>query len=701
VGSNVNGIAPATDLQTETHCPYCALQCGMSLAAHDSGFEVRERDFPTNRGGLCRKGWTAAELLTSPERLTSPWMRTAKGEPLRPVAWPEAVGRVARVIEAVQARDGPDAIAVFGGGSLTNEKAYMLGKFARVVLRTRTIDYNGRFCMASWAVAAQKAFGIDRGLPFPVTDLAQADVIVLVGANPVETMPPIMQHFDEQRARGGRLVVIDPRRTASAEKADLHLQIAPGTDAALANAMLYVVVRDGFVARDFVASRTSGFEGVRQAIRSYWPDRAERITGIPAHQIVEAAHLLGRARALVILTARGTEQQSHGVDNVLAFINVALALGQIGRPGAGFGSLTGQGNGQGGREHGQKSDQLPGYRRLGDPVHRAHAAAVWGIPESELPGVGPSATELLGSIGTAEGPRVLLDFGSNLVVCAPNASSLESRLASLDLLVVVDPFLSETAALADVVLPTCQWAEEEGTTTNLEGRILYRKAASSPPPGVLTDLQVLKALADALGRGTYVEDTPEQAFDELRRCSAGGIADYSGVTYARLQRGEPIHWPCPAEAHPGTPRLFELDFPTPDGRARFHPVTYAPPAEVPDDEFPFYLTTGRVLAHYQSGTQTRRVRSLAEAEPEPFVEMHPEVAATLGLADGAPVWIRTRRGRARLKVRLRPSMRLDTVFVPFHWSGLGRANTLTGDAVDPQSKIPEFKVSAATIERDA
>jgi assimilatory nitrate reductase catalytic subunit len=699
VASTVNGIAAAETL-TDTHCPYCALQCGMTLVARESGFEVRGRDFPTNRGGLCRKGWTSSELLTSPDRLTTPWVRSARGEPLKPSTWSEAIGRVARTIERVQETHGRDAIAVFGGGGLTNEKAYMLGKFARVVLRTKTIDYNGRFCMASAAVAMQKAFGIDRGLPFPVVDLAEADVILLVGANPVETMPPIMQHFDEQRSRGGRLVVVDPRRTGTAERADVHLQNAPGTDAALANGVLHVVIRDGLVARDFVESRTSGFDSVKHTVRSYWPDRVERITGIPSDRIVQVAHLLGRARNLIVLTARGTEQQSHGVDNVLSFINLALALGQVGRPGAGFGSFTGQGNGQGGREHGQKSDQLPGYRKLADPAHRAHAASVWGIPESELPGPGPSATEILGSIGTQGGPRVLLVFGSNLVVSAPNASALETRLAALDLLVVADPFLSETAALADVVLPTCQWAEEEGTTTNLEGRLLYRRAASLPPPGVRTDLEILKALGEELGRGAFVEDDPETAFEELRRCSAGGVADYYGITYERLRSGEAIHWPCPAEAHPGTARLFELGFPTPDGRARFHAVEHSPPAEVPDDEYPFYLTTGRVVAHYQSGTQTRRVRSLAQAEPEPFVEMHPQVAASHGVSDGGHVWIRTRRGRAYLKVRLSASMRLDTMFVPFHWAGPGRANTLTGDAIDSQSKIPEFKISTATIESE-
>jgi assimilatory nitrate reductase catalytic subunit len=605
---------------------------------------------------------------------------------------------VADVIQRVQSRHGRDAVGVFGGGALTNEKAYMLGKLARVVLRTKHIDYNGRFCMASAAVASQRALGIDRGLPFPVTDIAGADLVLLVGANPAETMPPIMQHFDDQRAAGGRLVVVDPRRTATAERAWLHLQLSPGTDAALANGLLHVLLRDGLVDRAFIEQRTAGFDAVAHAVRSYWPDRTERITGVPADRIVEVARALGKAGAVVILTARGTEQQSHGVDNVLAFINVALALGQFGKRSSGFGCLTGQGNGQGGREHGQKSDQLPGYRRLADPGHRAFVARQWGILESELPGVGPSACELLGALGSEGGVRALLVFGSNLVVSAPNAGPLEARLAKLDLLVVVDSFLSETAALADVVLPTTQWAEEEGTMTNLEGRVLYRRPARAPPDGVLTDLQIMKRIADALGRGRYVEESPERAFDELRRCSAGGVADYSGITYARLRDGEALHWPCPATAHPGTPHLFVGRFPTPDGRAKFHPVQHHGPAEETDAEFPYYLTTGRVLAHYQSGTQTRRVPSLREAEPEPFVAMHPQVAASHGIREGDVVWLRSRRGRASFRSRLTDSMRLDTLFVPFHWYGAGRANTLTGDALDPQSKIPEFKVSAVTIE---
>jgi assimilatory nitrate reductase catalytic subunit len=683
---------------TETHCPYCSLQCAMGLARTETGLQVVARDFPTNRGGLCRKGWTAAELLDASDRLRTPLMRASKDAPLARTSWEEAVAFVASRLCDLQREHGRDAVGVFGGGGLTNEKAYTLGKFARVVLGTKNIDYNGRFCMASAAVACQRAFGLDRGLPFPVTDLAHADVILLVGANPAETMPPIMQHFEEQRARGGRLVVIDPRRTATARLAALHLQLTPGTDAALANALLHVAIRDGLVDRDYVAARTTGFDAVSHAVRSYWPDRAERITGVSADCIVEAAHLLGEAKTAILLTARGSEQQSRGVDNVLAFINLALALGKVGKPHCGFGCLTGQGNGQGGREHGQKSDQLPGYRRLDNPAHRAHVAATWGVSERDLPGCGPSACELLGAIGTRSGVRALLVMGSNLVVSAPNARSLEARLRALDLLVVADPFLSETAELADVVLPSCQWAEEEGTMTNLEGRVLYRRAARAPPDVVRSDLEILGMLARALGGGRHVSGCPEVVFDELRRCSAGGVADYSGITYDRLRAGETLFWPCPAEAHPGTPRLFLDRFATEDGRARFHVVQHAAPSEEPDEHHPYYLTTGRVMAQYQSGTQTRRVPSLCQLEPEPFVEMHPQVAANHAIGNGDRVWIRTRRGRALFKARLDASMRFDTLFVPFHWPGLGRANTLTGDAIDPQSKIPEFKISAAAIE---
>jgi assimilatory nitrate reductase catalytic subunit len=678
----------------------------MTLVERDPGapagtqsFEVTARNFPTNRGGLCQKGWSAAELLSAPGRLTTPLVRRSADAVLAPASWAEAIDFVTAALRTLAESYGKDAMAVFGGGGLTNEKAYALGKFARLVLRSKNIDYNGRFCMASAAAASVRVFGIDRGLPFPLSDIPEAEVVLMVGANPAETMPPLMQYFEEQRRRGGKLIVADPRRTPTAAAADLHLQLAPGTDSALANGLLFIAIRDKLIDEAFINARTRGFELARAAVQSYWPDRVERITGVSASNIGAAARLLGGAKTAIIFTARGSEQQSHGVDNVMAYTNLALALGHVGKVGSGFASLTGQGNGQGGREHGQKADQLPGYRKLSSAEDRAHIAAVWGVPPDDLPGPGLATMELFDAIGARGGVRGLWVMGANPVVSAPRAAVLEERLARLDLLVVSDAFLSETAALADVVFPVTQWAEEEGTMTNLEGRVLYRRPARSPPPGVKSDLEVMALVAEALGRGAFIPKSPAAAFDELRRASAGGKADYAGISYERIQRDDGVFWPCPREDAPDTQRLFSERFPTADGRARFYAVHHRPPAEEPDDAFPFFLTTGRVMAQYQSGNQTRRVRSLMTAEPAAFVEIHPAAASGLGIVDGELVDVVTRRGRATCKARLTPTIRLDTLFMPFHFAGAGRANTLTNDAVDPVSKIPEFKLAAARIER--
>ncbi len=684
---------------TDTHCPYCSMQCGIKLESSSPPRLEPWTDFPTSRGALCQKGWTSAELLDHPDRLTAPLLRDSRDAPLRPASWAEALDRVADGITRCQQRHGPDSIGVFGGGGLTNEKAYLLGKFARVALGTSSIDYNGRFCMASAATAAQAAFGLDRGLPFPAPDLALADVILLVGSNLAETMPPVMQYLAEQRRRGGRLIVVDPRATPTARAATMHLQVTPGTDLALANGLLHVALKAGLVDSDFIDRRTSGFEAVRRAVASYWPDRVERITGIPVDDLLAAATLLGEGASVMVLTARGAEQHSKGTDTVAAFINLALALGQVGKPHSGFGSVTGQGNGQGGREHGQKADQLPGYRRIDDPAARAHVAGVWGVEVDDLPGPGVSAYEMLDALGTDKGVRALLVVGSNLVVSAPRAGHVQDRLDTLDLLVVADFFLSETAARADVVLPSAQWAEEEGTMTNFEGRVVLRRRALTPPEGVRTDLQIMTSLAACLGRGEWFsDDDAGKVFDELRRASAGGVADYSGITYERITAENGVFWPCPQDGHPGTPRLFLDAFATDDGRARFHAVNYRVAAEEPSDEYPLYLTTGRVAEHYQSGTQTRRVPTLHRARPEAFVEMHPDLAARSGITDNARVTVTTARGSAELRARLTVTIRRDTLFIPFHWGGGSRANLLTNPALDPRSKMPEFKVCAARLE---
>ncbi|MBD0425175.1 molybdopterin oxidoreductase family protein [Streptomyces sp. TRM S81-3] len=687
---------------TPTHCPYCALQCGMNLTpAADGSVEVTERaDFPVNRGALCGKGRTAPAVLSSRVRLTSPLVRSGDGT-LVPATWDEALDRIAGNLARTRQEHGADALGVFGGGGLTNEKAYALGKFARVVLGTSQIDYNGRFCMSSAAAAGTKAFGLDRGLPFPLEDVPRTGCVILVGSNLAETMPPSLRFFSELKANGGTLIVVDPRRTRTAEQADLHLAPRPGTDLALALGLLHLVVAEGRVDEAYVEERTSGWEEARAAAMAHWPEQVERITGVSVPELREAVRLFCEPEHAMVLTARGPEQQAKGTDTVGAWINLCLATGRVGRPLSGYGCLTGQGNGQGGREHGQKADQLPGYRKLTDPAARRHVAGVWGVDPDSLPGPGRSAYELLDALGTDI--RSLLLMGSNPVVSAPRAAHVEQRLRSLDFLAVCDVVLSETAALADVVLPVTQWAEETGTTTSLEGRVLLRRRAITPPDGVRSDLEVLHELAARLGVEKGFPTDAEEVFEELRRASAGGLADYSGITYRRLAQENGVFWPCPEQEtggaeHPGTPRLFLDRFPTEDGRARFVPVSHRPSGEEPDDEYPVLLTTGRVVAQYQSGAQTRRVDELNAAAPGPFVELHPRLAARLGAAEGDPVAVVSRRGRAVAPARITTGIRPDTVFMPFHWPGEGRANTLTNPALDPTSRMPEFKVCAVRVE---
>ncbi|MFF4574398.1 molybdopterin-dependent oxidoreductase [Streptomyces sp. NPDC001410] len=785
---------------TPTHCPYCALQCGMNITPlPQGGVEVTERaDFPVNRGALCGKGRTAPAVLSSAVRLTSPLVRS--GGRLVPASWEEALDLIAERLGTARERYGPDALGVFGGGGLTNEKAYTLGKFARVVLGTSQIDYNGRFCMSSAAAAGTKAFGLDRGLPFPLEDVPKTGCVILVGSNLAETMPPSLRFFSELRENGGTLIVVDPRRTRTAEQADLHLAPRPGTDLALALGLLHLVVAEGRTDEAYIQERTSGWEEARAAAMAHWPEYVERITGVSVPQLREAVRLFCEPESAMVLTARGPEQQAKGTDTVGAWINLCLATGRAGRPLSGYGCLTGQGNGQGGREHGQKADQLPGYRKLDDPAARRHVAEVWGVDPDSLPGPGRSAYELLDALGTDV--RTLLLMGSNPVVSAPRAAHVEERLRSLDFLAVADVVLSETAELADVVLPVTQWAEETGTTTSLEGRVLLRRQAIAPPPEVRSDLHVLHELAARLGVEKGFPTDPEEVFEELRRASAGGPADYSGITYRRLAEENGVFWPCPAgpagaspadasladaspagaapadaspagpaegeagtdtdgrttadtvdptradtdsrttagaddvsgtddgedarldalpedpagdaeaaeadaadvspaplpDVHPGTPRLFLDRFATEDGRARFVPVTHRASAEEPDAEYPLLLTTGRVVSQYQSGAQTRRVAELNAAAPGPFVELHPRLAARLGTAEGDPVAVVSRRGRAVAPARITTAIRPDTVFMPFHWPGEGRANTLTNPALDPTSRMPEFKTCAVRVE---
>jgi len=686
-------------LAIRTHCPYCAFQCGMVFgdAAADAPPSVQgDPHFPVNNGDMCIKGWTSAALLRHPDRLRHPLVRT--GGALREASWDAALDAVADGIRTTKEKYGADAVGVFGSGALTNEKAYLLGKFARVAVGTANIDYNGRYCMSSGAAGANRAFGIDRGLPFPVSDIAAADVILLVGANVADTLPPIMQWFDKQKRAGGRLAVIDPRKTATAKAADLFLPTTPGTDLALANGLLYLAIEEKLIDEAFVAARTTGFDAVRRAVLTYHPAHVERLTGVGEASLRKLVRWLGTARSAMILSGRGAEQHSKGVDTVNAFINLALALGLPGKPASGWGCLTGQGNGQGGREHGQKADQLPGYRLIEVDAHREAVAKVWGVDPASLPRKGKSAFELLDALGPEGGIRALFVMGSNVAVASPDANRIERRLSSLDHLTVCDAFPNETTAHARVVLPVYQWAEEEGTMTNLEGRVIRRRRVARPPTGVRGDLDVVRELAARLGHADkFAFASARDVFDEFRRATAGGTADYAGISYERIDREDGVFWPCPAEDHPGTERPFATHFHHPDGRARFLPVEHRAAGEEPDAQYPFFFTTGRYKEHYNSGAQTRLVGALLKSRPQPVLQIHPAAARRHRIGSGSTVTVESRRGRAEFRAEVTAEIRPDTLFAPFHWGGREAANRLTNPALDPTSRMPEFKLAAVRI----
>jgi assimilatory nitrate reductase catalytic subunit len=659
---------------------------------------VSGRFFPTNRGGLCKKGWTSASLLASPHRVVQPLVRDAAGE-LVPSTWDDALDLIAGRLSACREQHGPDAIGVFGGGGLTNEKAYQLGKFARIALGTSRIDYNGRFCMSSAAAAANRAFGIDRGLPFPVADLDEADTVLILGSNVADTMPPILSHLEGARRAGG-LIVVDPRESSTAkltaDGAGIHLQPMPGTDLQLLLGLAHIVIAERLYDAQYLAERTTGFAALRRSVSAWWPERTQGVTGVPAARLREVARRLASGGGTYILTGRGVEQHVNGTDTATAAINLALLLGLPGSEGGGYGTMTGQGNGQGGREHGQKCDQLPGYRAITDPDARRHVAEVWGVDEASIPGPGIPAVQLLASIGREGGIRSLLVHGSNVVVSAPDASAVRAALERLDLLVVCDFFLSETAQLADVVLPVTQWAEEEGTMTTLEGRVIRRRASVPPPHGARSELWILAELAARLDAPGRYDTDASAVFDELARASQGGRADYSGLSYALLDAGRPAFWPYPAGSR-GTPRLFTDRFGTDDGLAHIVPVAVRPPAEPTATGDELILITGRLLEHYQSGSQTRRVPELKAAQPELRAQLHPATAADRGFAEGDSIELWNRRGRVVATVQVTRGIRPDTVFLPFHYAGVESANVLVSDATDPISAMPEFKTSVVSV----
>lgn len=687
------------DRVVPTHCPYCGVQCGMNLLVseeHVVGFEPRY-DFPVNEGRLCPKGVTAYLQTHHPDRLPYPLIK--RNGNFERASWDEALDLVTSKFKEIQSKHGKDAIGVYSGSSLTTEKTYLMGKFARAGLGTRYIDYNGRLCMVSAAAGNNKAFGVDRPAN-PWTDIPLAEVLILAGANCAETFPVLNKFLWQQRDNGGRWIVVDPRETPTARQGDLHLQLKPGTDVAVANGMLNVIVREGLIDEAFIRDRTNGWEETRAVVERFTPDVASQISGVPAAKIEEAGLLYGRARTGMIMHARGIEHHTNGVDNVLSYINIVLATGKIGDPGRGYGTITGQGNGQGGREHGQKADQLPGQRSINDPEHRKHICRIWDLPEDEMPQAGVSVVEMFDKMREGE-IRAFLSICNNGMVSLPDINNIRRSLEGLEFNVNIDFFMSESSRYADVVLPGTTWAEDEGVTANSEGRVVKVNKAVDPPGEAKEDWWIIQEIARRMGRGKYFQfNSPREIFDELRVASKGGKADYFGISYEKIDRQNGVFWPCPTEEHTGTPRLFDnKEFYHPDKKAKFHAVEYHGAAEKPDEEFPLILTSGRVVYQYLSGNQTRRIGFLVQQCPEPYVEIHPETAMRLKITDGERVKVISRRGESVFPALIVRTIRPDTIFIPYHWGEQLAANQLTNPKLDPTSKIPEYKACAARIEK--
>ena len=700
------------DKVVKTHCCFCGQQCGIQLKVKDNvviGFEPWE-DFPFNQGMLCPKGVKRYLQGAHPDRLLTAFERDESAEGgFRPTSYDKAINRVASEIQRIQSTYGYDAFAVLSGASLTIEKAYLMGKFARVALKTANIDYNGRLCMVSAAAGNKKAFGIDRAAN-PWSDILKAEVVWISGANVGECAPITTNYVWQARENGAKIIVVDPRITPVARTCDLFLPIKPGRDIALFNGILHLMIENDWLDNDFINNYTVGFDAVAEHVREWTPQRTAEVTGITERAIRQAAEMWGEAKSSFLLHARGIEHHSHGVQNVLGAINIVLASGRIGREGCGYATITGQGNGQGGREHGQKCDQLPGARDISNPEHRAYIAEVWGIDEKEMPGAGVDAYELIRKIDRGE-IKGLLSICFNPKVSLPDNHFVARTLDKLEFYVAIDFFLNESAHHADIVLPGSLHEEDEGIVTQIEGRVIKINKAVDPPGDAKQDWRVIQDIARAMGRERgFTFDEPFEILDELRVASKGYIADYSGVTYEKIERQGGVFWPCPDENHPGVPRLFEPGswnpiakgagpFYFPDGKARFNVASYTPPTEDVDEEYPIILTTGRVVSQFLSGTQTRRIGPLVDQYPEPRIEMHPQLAEKLGIKDGDWTSAESRRGRITLKAQVVRTIRPDTVFIPYHWAGAKSANQLTIAAQDPISKIPEYKVCAVRVKK--
>lgn len=693
----------------KTYCPYCGVGCGLEVEfAGTRPVKVRgDALHPANFGEICAKAAHLLPTIRPPGRALHPLLRKSRGEPLKRATWGSALSHIADRFNQIIERHGPDAVAFYGSGQLLTEDYYVFNKLAKGFLGTNNFDTNSRLCMASTVAAYTAALGAD-GPPGCYADIELADLFLLVGTNTAWCHPIVFRRIQKRKQQDPanvKIIVVDPRRTRTAEFADLHLPIKPGTDLILLNAILAHLIRSEAIDGEFIRQHTNGWEDLCERVMAWPIERTAALCRITPGQIIEAARLFGRAARPLSMWSMGANQSSSGTQKNLAVINLHLATGTIGRAGCGPFSLTGQPNAMGGRETGGLAHLLPGYRRIANAADRADVARQWGLgPAAISSRPGLSALEIFDGLLDGRVKAVWI-ICTNPAVSMPDLNYVTRALQAAELVVVQDSFHpTATTMYADVMLPAAHWPEKEGVMTNSERRITYLPKLLEPPGDALPDWAIGTLFARAMGYGeSFDYTTAATIFDEYRSLTAGTPVDLSGVTYERL-RETPLQWPCPAAGHPGTPRLYsDYSFATPDGRARFVLTDYQEPAEVTDREYPLILTTGRVRNQWHTMTRTGTVPALLKDAPEPYLEVNPADAELAGLNDKDWAEARSRRGAFAAQVRITEAVPIGTCFAPFHWgrqSGDKRAaNNLTNRAMDPVSKQPELKFAAINLRR--
>jgi anaerobic selenocysteine-containing dehydrogenase len=635
-------------------------------------------------------------------------VRRERSAPRTRAGWDDALDHVAERFARSIAEHGPDSVAFYVSGQLLTEDYYAFNKLAKGLIGTANIDTNSRLCMASAAVGYTRSLGAD-GPPCAWSDLDVTDCALVIGANMADCHPVAFKRLRRRKLAAPDevfVIVADPRWTETADLADLHLALRPGSDVALLNAMLHVLHREGRLDRAMLDRHTVGWAAVERAIAACPPERAGALTGLSAEAIITAALRFGAARAALTLWSMGVNQSHAGTDKNAAILNLHLATGQIGRPGAGPFSLTGQPNAMGGRETGGLAHLLPGYRPVADAQARRAVESHWGVAPGTIPAhPGRPALEIFEGLASGE-VRAVWIVCTNPAASMPDLDAVERSLRQADLVIVQDAYHpTETTRFADVLLPAAQWPEKDGVMTSSERRLTYLPRLVDPPGEALPDAEIFIRLAAELGfKAAFPYDGAATIFDEFTALTAGRPCDYSGLSHERLRAEGPRQWPVPAPTHPGTERLYaDRRFPTPDGRARFVAVHPAPLLEPTDDAFPLVLTTGRVRDHWHTLTRTGKAPALVRRTPEPLLEVNTRDARGLGLQDGDFVEVASRRGKAIAQCRVTDTIRSGTCFLPFHWGrALGfykSANNLTLSGRDPLSRQPELKACAVRLRR--